>query len=92
MKVLIYIDILNNNFEGLFLDIFVFGNVIVKVLKGNRGLCSNVSKQRLKLCLVILVVIKKLKKKDGNFVVWILVLILGVFVVFSGIFIYYFKK
>ncbi|RID62773.1 hypothetical protein BRARA_E01821 [Brassica rapa] len=92
MKALIYIDISNNNLEGPLPDIPAFGNATAKALKGNRGLCSNASKQRLKPCPVTSAAIKKSKKKDGNLVVWILVPILGALVVLSGTFTYYLKK
>lgn len=41
MKLLIYVDVLYNNFLGLILDNVVFENVCLDVLEGNRDLCGS---------------------------------------------------
>ncbi|CAL9217508.1 unnamed protein product [Arabidopsis halleri] len=94
MKALTYIDISNNKLEGPLPDIPAFRNATADALEGNRGLCSNIPKQRLKSCPITSGGFQK-PKKNGNLVVWILVPILGALVILSicaGAFTYYLRK
>ncbi|CAL9217519.1 unnamed protein product [Arabidopsis halleri] len=94
MKALTYIDISNNKLEGPLPDIPAFRNATADALEGNRGLCSNIPKQRLNSCPITSGGFQK-PKKNGNLLVWILVPILGALVILSicaGAFTYYIRK
>lgn len=82
MKALTYIDISNNKLEGPLPDNPVFQNATSDALEGNRGLCSNIPKQRLNSCPITSGGFQK-PKKNGNLLVWILVPILGALVILS---------
>ncbi|CAE5959355.1 unnamed protein product [Arabidopsis arenosa] len=94
MKALTYIDISNNKLEGPLPDIPAFRNATADALEGNRGLCSNIPKQRLNSCPITSGGFQK-PKKNGNLLVWILLPILGALVILSicaGAFTYYLRK